>query len=185
MPDYNWREHKVLEQHFVATMPGKAASMTRSIDLDGLKVVMTMQGVKVNDVTYTIASVPLPDDSAATHTKILKAMQAGMLKNISGKVAVSVEQVVAVIDASDKKVAQATGQRITAVGVQPSAAGQSATFATSAKSTDAAALAIHALFIARKQLAWQVVVLGPEAELKKPSVLETAKQLIDSFRIVQ
>ena len=157
-------------------MPGKTASMSRPIELDGLKLAMSMQGVKVNDVTYTVASVPLPDNSAATQAKVLTAMQTGMLRNIGGKTTAILEHKATVMDSSDKKIAESIGIKISALGTPPSTVDQS---------TKPEKLALHALFVAHNQRAWQVVVMGPEAAFKNAITLETAKQLIDSFRIIQ
>lgn len=43
-PEYNWREVRAADQGYVVMLPGKPASMTRTIQLDGLEVPMTMQG---------------------------------------------------------------------------------------------------------------------------------------------
>ena len=169
MPDYNWREVRVADQHYVVTMPGKTASMSRPIDLDGLRLAMSMQGVKVNDVTYTVASVPLPDNSAATQAKVLAAMQTGMLRNIGGKTTASLEHKTTVVDASDKKIAESIGIKIIALGTPPSTVDQPA---------KPEKLALHGLFVAHNQKAWQVVVMGPEAAFKNANTLETDRKSV-------
>ena len=60
--------------------------MTRQIHLESLEVDMTMQGAKVKENAFTVATVPLPtQDGAAAEPspeRILAAMREQMLRNI-------------------------------------------------------------------------------------------------------
>ena len=49
-PEHDWREIRAGEDGFVAMMPSRPARMTQPVDLDGLKLTMSMQGSLVREV---------------------------------------------------------------------------------------------------------------------------------------
>jgi hypothetical protein len=89
-PKFDWREIRNSDAPFVATFPGKPASHTRDIDLDGIKVKLHMLGSDVNQISFAIAYAKIEnsdkDVQAAHQQRVLSAMQTGMLKNIQAKI---------------------------------------------------------------------------------------------------
>lgn len=83
-PKYNWREVRGTTAPFVVTLPAKPASHARQVDLDGLKVTMTMTAAEVDDVTFAVGSVELSDPSQAQQA--LLAMKTALVRNINGEV---------------------------------------------------------------------------------------------------
>lgn len=79
-PTYNWREHASPGHDYMVLFPAKPASFTRTVDLDGLQVEMTMTAAEAAGATFAVGSASVPD---ATHApKALAAMRSAMLRNI-------------------------------------------------------------------------------------------------------
>lgn len=83
-PKYDWREVRGTAAPFIVMLPGKPATQTRTINLDGTQVAMTMTGAEVDGATFAVGSAELPD--AAKAQAALQAMKAGMIRNINGTV---------------------------------------------------------------------------------------------------
>ncbi len=79
-PELNWREVRTDDGHASVLLPAKPATYARGIDLNGLKVEMSMTGAAVGELSFTVASVRIAD--AAQRPKALAAMQEAMLRNI-------------------------------------------------------------------------------------------------------
>lgn len=159
-PQYDWRQIRADEDGYVAMMPGKPDRMTRSINLDGMKVSMTMQGARVGELAFTVATSELPDTSVATRERAVAAMRAAMVRNIAGRETAAQALAVPVGDGSDRVIGTAPGWQIDAVG---HAGGRE--------------VEMHAIFTARNGRAWQAVVLGPAPDP------EQTKQFLDGFRL--
>jgi hypothetical protein len=84
-PTFNWRDYQSTEAKFSAQFPGKPASHTRSIDLNGLKVDMTMTAADVDGALFAVGSATVPD--AAQAPAALEAMKTAMVRNVGGTVA--------------------------------------------------------------------------------------------------
>lgn len=56
-PGHDWREVRNSDAAFVVLMPAKPSTLTRQIDLDGVKVSMTMTAAEIDTVTYAVGSV--------------------------------------------------------------------------------------------------------------------------------
>lgn len=82
-PKYNWRESSDNGAHFVVLLPGKPTGATRTVDLDGPKVEMSMIATEVDGVTFAVGTAELADAAAAG--RALDAMGAALLNNIGGK----------------------------------------------------------------------------------------------------
>ncbi|MBP0599060.1 hypothetical protein J8I26_13135 [Herbaspirillum sp. LeCh32-8] len=82
-PTYNWRESSDNGAHFVVLLPGKPASVTRSVDLNGPKVDMNMTAAEVDGSTFAVGTAELGDAAAAG--KAIDAMATALLNNIGGK----------------------------------------------------------------------------------------------------
>jgi len=79
-PKYNWRDYASPDARYRVTFPAKPASATRAIDLDGMRVDMTMTAAEVDGVTFAVGAAEAPD--AARARAALDAMQRALLRNI-------------------------------------------------------------------------------------------------------
>ncbi|CAH0151325.1 hypothetical protein SRABI118_00522 [Massilia sp. Bi118] len=79
-PKYNWRDYASPDAPYKVTFPAKPASFTRSIDLDGLQVSMTMTAAEVDGATFAVGSAEAPDEARARAA--LPAMMQALLRNI-------------------------------------------------------------------------------------------------------
>lgn len=159
-PAWDWREIRSDDAGFRVLLPSKPVSMARDIDLDGLKVTMTMTGARVGETTFTVGSVVLPDASAATREKATAAMRAGMVRNLRGRETAAVPVEVPVVDAAGRPVASEPASRIEVDGT-------------------ASDRPVHmsAIFVSHGDHAWQAVMMGPSLDA------ENAKLFHDSLRI--
>jgi hypothetical protein len=174
MPEYNWRDVRFEAQRLVVTLPGKPAELSRPIDLNGIRATMTMHGVKVNDLSYTLAWVNTPDATESTRDKMLDAMRAGMVRNVGAAVAdiKAVNIQIPVTDASGKAGMQMPAMRLSAAG--------------KASATKAPALRMEALFVARADRVYQFVVIGNEtAFAQSKGAADSATQFLESVRFSQ
>lgn len=161
-PDYNWRQVGPVDAAAQVLLPARPASMSRTVDLDGLSVEMSMEGARVGEQTFTLAWVVLPDSSPATGGQALVAMAAGMLRNIDARDIVRREHEVAVVDASGTRVASYPALAVVARGDRP-----------------AAGTGMRAIFVTRGDRAWQAVAMG------SPLDDEAAATFLASFAIRQ
>jgi hypothetical protein len=161
-PAYDWREIRVGDDGYVVMMPDKPARMTRPIDLDGMKVSMTMQGARVNELAFTVGEAVLPDETLETRERAVAAMRTAMVHNIGGTESKAEALAVPVIDRAGRRVGTASGWRIEAAG----------------RAYDKPVVML-ALFASRGGHAWQAVVLGPEPDR------EQARQFFDGFKLVE
>ena len=160
-PTYDWREIHGAEDGYIAMMPARPARLTRPIDLDGLKVSMSMQGARVEGLAFTVGEVVLPDDTAASREHALAAMRTAMVRNIGGRESSAEAVAVPVVDTSGSRVGSAPGWRVEAAG--------------RAQEREVTLLAV---FAARGARAWQAVVLGPSPDR------EQSRQFLEGFRLV-
>ena len=79
-PKYNWRDHASPDARYRVTFPAKPASTTRTIDLDGMRVDMTMTAAEVDGATFAVGAAEAPD--AARARAALEAMKLALLRNI-------------------------------------------------------------------------------------------------------
>jgi hypothetical protein len=136
--------------------PGKPASYTRSVDLDGLKVDMTMTATEVQGAMYAVGAAQAPDAEQARNA--LAAMKLALIRNIGATTAV------------EKSSAQAG----------PAAGAAQATSDISASGTlNGVPMRLVGHFEARGKRFYQVVVIGPAKSIEP----EPAEQFISSFRV--
>ena len=83
-PTYNWRDYQSKDAPFSAQFPEKPSTHTRNVDLNGVKVDMTMTAAEVEGVMFAVGSATLPDASLAPAA--VDAMKTAMVKNIGGTV---------------------------------------------------------------------------------------------------
>jgi hypothetical protein len=79
-PTYNWREHTSQDGRYKILFPAKPATFTRAVDLDVLRVQMTMTAAEVDGVTFAVGAATAPD--AAQARAALPAMRQALLRNI-------------------------------------------------------------------------------------------------------
>lgn len=83
-PTFDWRDYHSADAPYSALFPGKPSTHTRTIDLDGLQVSMTMTASDVDGNTFAVGSATLPD--AAKAPAALAAMKTALIKNIGATV---------------------------------------------------------------------------------------------------
>jgi len=83
-PKYDWREVRGADASFSVALPAKPASHSRSINLGGIRVTMTMIAADVEDATFAVGTAELPD--AAQAASALAAMKTALTRNIGGTV---------------------------------------------------------------------------------------------------
>lgn len=79
-PTYNWREVAGPDASYRVLFPAKPATFTREIDLDGLRVAMTMTAAEVEGATFAVGTAEAPD--AARAQAALAAMRLALARNI-------------------------------------------------------------------------------------------------------
>jgi hypothetical protein len=83
-PQFNWRDYSSETAPYRVMFPDKPASDTRKIDLDGLKVDMTMTAAQVNGTIFAVGTGEAPDAERAEAA--LAAMKTALVKNIGATV---------------------------------------------------------------------------------------------------
>lgn len=83
-PHYNWREIRGEGAPYSVMLPAKPASHSRTVNLDGNQVTMTMTAAEVDGVTFAVGTAELPDTEKAANA--VTAIKAALLKNIKGTV---------------------------------------------------------------------------------------------------
>ncbi|NEX63841.1 hypothetical protein [Noviherbaspirillum galbum] len=83
-PKYDWREVRGSQPPFVVLLPGKPATHTRVVNLEGMQVSMTMTAAEVDGTAFAVTTAELPDAGKAQ--AVLEAMKKGMVRNIGGTV---------------------------------------------------------------------------------------------------
>jgi hypothetical protein len=83
-PTYDWRSVRGADAPFVALFPAKPISYSRSVNLDGMQLVMTMTAAEVDGVTFAVGTAALPDPGKAQAA--LHAMKNALVKNIGGTI---------------------------------------------------------------------------------------------------
>jgi len=156
-PKFNWRDYRSNDAPYTVQFPGKPSQQTRTVDLDGQQVSLTMAATEIDGTTFAVASGELPD---APHAQMaVLAMKTAMVKNIDGVVS------------SDKIAAVSSGN---------AGAGQQTSIDIEAKgSRNNAPMLLNGKFIAKGNRIYQVIVVGPEKQV----VRETVDTFISSFKL--
>lgn len=79
-PTYNWRDFTSSDGSFRVLFPAKPSTHTRSIDLGGIRVDMTMTAAEVEGNTFAVGTALAPDAAMAQAT--LPAMRQALMRNI-------------------------------------------------------------------------------------------------------
>jgi hypothetical protein len=160
-PEHNWREVAVPEVRVM--LPGKPAAMTREVNLEGVKLKLTMQGARAGDQSYTVAYGQLP--TTADPTAALASMKKAMLRNIGASQAKEEARPAPLIDATGAVKATLPGQFVRAQGK----------VTLDGKPRE---VLMQARFVAHEGRVVQAVVMGDVANE------EHAKIFLDSLRVV-
>jgi hypothetical protein len=179
MPTFNWREVRLEEQKIAATFPGKPDSITRNIDLAGTKLPMTMYGVKVKELSYTVAWVKMLDAGSAE--KSLAAMQLGMLRNVGaarldGSAAkltpVITDTYIRLTDVSGKAISNVAARKVV---VKPDVSSNGG----------GTAMQMNALFASHAGYAFQIVAVGSAEQFRHSTeATDSAKVFLESVRFI-
>ncbi len=81
-PKYNWRDYASSDASYRVLFPAKPSTFTRTIDLDGMQVAMTMTAAEVDGATFAVGAAEAPDTARAQAA--LEAMQVALVRNIGG-----------------------------------------------------------------------------------------------------
>ena len=156
-PKFNWRDYRSNDAPYTVQFPGKPAQQTRTVDLDGQQVSLTMAATEIDGTTFAVASGELPD---AAHAQMaMQAMKTAMVKNIDGVVS------------SDKVSAVSSGN---AGGVQ-----QTSIDIEAKGRQNGASMLLSGKFIAKDKRVYQVIVVGHEKQV----VRDTVDTFISSFKL--
>jgi hypothetical protein len=136
-PALNWREVRSNDAGYTVLFPAKPSSFDRTVNLDGLQVMMTMTAAEADGVNFAVATAVIEDETQ--RAKALIAMQTAMMRNIEGEV---VEQKTVTVKGG------ATAIQVHATGK----AGQ-------------AGVALFARFVTHETRVFQVIALGPKGKL--------------------
>lgn len=147
-PTYDWREIPGTNAPYAASFPAKPATHSRVIDLNGMKVSMTMTAARVGDITFAVGSIPVANAKAALAA--IDAMKTAMVKNIGGTV-------------RQEKILPASVQQLRAVDLE-------ATGKAAGNPSVQAPQILFARFIAKPSHAYQLIVIGPEADVPREEV---------------
>lgn len=179
MPTFNWREVRLEEQKIAITFPGKPDSVTRTIDLAGTKLPMTMQGVRIKELSYTVAWVKLPE--VASGPSMLAAMQLGMLKNMGAatldgspakRTPMITDTQVPLTDVSSKAISKVAAKKVTVLPAESAKEGSSS-------------MQMNALFASHAGYAFQIVAVGKAEQFRQSTdAAESAKIFIESVRFI-
>lgn len=151
----NWRDYSSQEAPFRVMFPDKPSVHQRTIDLDGMKVAMTMTAVDLDGTMYAVGSAEAPD--AARAQAALAAMKTALVRNIGATVTREASRVAS----------SPSGQRasldVEATGMQ-----------------NGTPIKLVAHFEARDQRFYQVIVMGKG----KAMPAEQVEQFISSFTLL-
>ncbi len=83
-PKFDWRDFRSTDAPYTVMLPGKAATYTRAVNLDGQEVKMTMSAAEVEGTMFAVGTAELPD--AAKAAQAVQAMKLAMVRNIGGTI---------------------------------------------------------------------------------------------------
>ncbi len=157
-PQYNWRDYSSTDAPFRALFPDKPATHTRNIDVNGLKVDMTMTAAQVDGVTFAVGSAVAPDPAKAEAA--LAAMKTALVRNIGATI--KSEKTSAAATAADGKSHHSARIDVDASGVQKGVP-----------------VRLVGHFESRDKHFYQVIVIGPEKNISK----ENVEMFMSSFKL--
>ncbi|MES2318727.1 MAG: hypothetical protein V4631_14705 [Pseudomonadota bacterium] len=157
-PTYNWRDYSSELAPFRVMFPDKPSTHTRSIDLNGMKVDMTMTAAQVDGTTFAVGTAEAPDAEKAEAA--LVAMKIALIKNIGATI--KSEK-----NSKASAVAGAASARSAALDVEASG------------TQNGVPMRLVGHFESRNKRFYQVIVMGKEKELTK----ENIEMFMSSFKL--
>ena len=157
-PRFNWRDYHSEDAGYSVLFPGKPSILTRTVDLDGIKLSMTMNAAEVDGVSFAVGSAVVAD--AAKAQAALGAMQAALVNNIGATV--------------KRQSASSTASTSGAVSRRNSIIEVEAIGAQ-----HGVPVLLVGRFVARDQHIYQVIVMGRESQVSRESV----HTFINSFKL--
>ena len=82
-PQYNWRVVPNTDAGYVATFPDKPAQVTRTMDLIGLKVPLTLHAAQVDGLYFAVGTVPLQGELQVQSIGLRDALAQSVANNIA------------------------------------------------------------------------------------------------------
>ena len=79
-PQFNWREVHGEAAPFSVLLPSRPSTHAQQVDLDGVRVTMSMTAAEVDGLMFAVGSAELPDAAQVPHA--LAAMKTAMTRNI-------------------------------------------------------------------------------------------------------
>lgn len=157
-PKFDWRDYRSTDAPYAVLFPAKPATHTRTINLDGQQVKMTMAAAEIDGVTFAVGSAQVDDPAKAQLAAV--AMKAALVRNIAGTVT------------SD----QVTGTSSGNGGMQ----GQQTVLAVEANgSQKGEPMRLVGRFIAKDTRIYQVIVIGQGKHMENDAV----ETFMSSFKL--
>ena len=157
-PQFNWRDFSSDAAPYRIMFPDKPSTHTRQVDLDGLKVDMTMTAAQVNGTMFAVGSAQAPDAQRAEAA--LAAMKTALIKNIGATI--KSEKAARASSASGAASARSAAIDIEAIGTQKG---------------EPMRLVGH--FESRDKRFYQVIVMGQEKDMTR----ENVDMFMSSFKL--
>jgi hypothetical protein len=191
-PEFNWRETRSPEQGFSVLLPARPASMSREIDLDGLRVVMTMTGARVDRALFTVGAIRLEApaaDPAADRTADRAADRAAdpaadpaadLAADLAATHAKALSAMrVAMLHNLGAEPQPGVPVRVGLVDLSGTARGAVDGTAVEARGLMAGEpVVMQAVFVAYREQLWQAVAIVAPAQVSQ------ARTMLDSFRLL-
>lgn len=157
-PKYNWRDYSSTDAPFRVMFPDKPATHTRSVDLNGMKVDMTMTAAQVDGATFAVGTAEAPDADQAEAA--LASMKTALVKNIGATI--KSEKVAKASSAAGAARARSAAIDIEASGVR-----------------NGVPMRLIGHFESRDKRFYQVIIMGPEKDMSK----ENVEMFMSSFKL--
>ena len=153
-PSYNWRDYSSQDAPFRVMFPDKPSTHTRSFELGGMHVKMTMTAVDVNGTMFAVGSAEAP--SAEKAQAALGAMKTALVRNIGATI-------------TKEKAATAVANDLRTASLDIEANG----------AQNGTPMKLIGHFESRDKHFYQVIVMGKEKAISP----ELAEQFMSSFKL--
>ena len=84
-PKFDWRDYRSSAAPYAVLFPGKPASHTRTVNLDGQQASMTMTATDIDGTLFAVGSAELADADKAQIA--VQAMKTAMVRNVGASTA--------------------------------------------------------------------------------------------------
>ena len=158
-PKYNWRDYSSQDAPYRVMFPDKPATHTRSINLDGMTVNMTMAAARVDGTMFAVGSGEAPDDAKAEAA--VAAMKTAMVRNLGATI--KSEKAGKASASTGSGSARSSAIDIDAAGVQ-----------------NGQPMRLIGHFESRNKRFYQVVVIGRQKEVSD----EQVEMFLSSFKLI-